>query len=103
MPNDEPAIKRLEIIHLRLAGRCSDPLVEKIQNSAWMAEPGTHLRIYRRAGVADDLGIHLNYAGEPHSDRPCNIGEQLAAELRRHGMVDHSIWYELIQHPNQRR
>jgi len=50
--------------------------------------------MYRREGLETDLAIHIHRAdtaGGEHSD----LGLRLAAALREHGAVKHTVWKRL--------
>ena len=85
-------MKRLEIIHLRLAGNRPAALVEQIHTSIAAEECPIEARIYHHATVTTDLAIHLlsSESGACASD----LGLRLAAALREHGMVEHTVWIE---------
>ena len=86
-------MKRLEIIHLRLATDCSKDLVDNIRRSA---ASNTHadLKIFQHAGVAKDLGIHILHDNDDTEELPSPLGVSLASALKAHGMVEHSVWIE---------
>ena len=80
-------MKKLEIIHLRLAGDCRSKLVEEIRQSLGVARA----RIFRHATIDGDLSIHLLGEGDAHHSE---LGVRLSAALRDYGLVDHAIWLE---------
>ena len=85
-------MKKLEIIHLRLAGNPPAALVEQIHASIATEGCPIEVRIYRHATVPTDLAIHLlsSKGGTCASD----LGLLLAEALREHGMVEHTVWFE---------
>jgi hypothetical protein len=87
-------MEHLEIVHVRLTREQPDQLIEDIHRSATAAR-GT-VRIYRRADVAGDIGIHLLVEAGPGEARPSELGLRLASALRDHGMVEHTLWHEAL-------
>jgi hypothetical protein len=85
-------VKKLEIIHLRLAGNPPAALVEQIHASIAAEGCPIEVRIYRHATVTTDLAIHLL----PSNGGTCasDLGLLLAEALREHGMVEHTVWIE---------
>ena len=88
-------MKTLEVVHLRLAWKDPNGLVEEIQKMAGRNSEGMEIRVYRHAWVEGDLRVHL-YRGEGAGGKePSALGERVASMLRKHGMVDHSVWSEV--------
>ncbi len=87
-------MKRLEIIHLRLAGGCPEGLIGEIRRSAATRQTTMELKIYRHATVATDIGIHILHEPNEAKKLPGQLGTLLASALREHGMVEHSVWIE---------
>ena len=85
-------MKKLEIIHLRLAGNPPAALVKQVHASIAAEDCPIEVRIYRHSTVTTDLAIHLlsGNGGTCASD----LGLLLAEALREHGMVEHTIWIE---------
>lgn len=85
-------MKKLEIIHLRLAGNPPAALVERIHTSIAAEDCLMEVRIYRHATLTTDLAVHLlsGNGGACASD----LGLHLAEALREHGMVEHTVWIE---------
>lgn len=87
-------MKRLEIIHLRLAGPRPPGLVEEIRESIESQSGLVSIRIYRHAAVATDVGIHLHLEADADDSRVTELGVRLASALREYGMVEHTVWIE---------
>ncbi len=87
-------MKRLEIIHLRLAAGSSDDLVEDIKRSATGSVQTAEIRIFQHAGVATDLGVHILHDTDGAAPLPSHLGTSIASALKDHGMVEHSVWIE---------
>lgn len=89
-------MSRLEIIHLRLSGRVLTELARQIHESVRaVAESSDRVAIYRRDGLETDVAIHIHRRGESEGAGPSALGLHLAAALREHGMVEHTLWDEL--------
>ncbi len=86
-------MKRLEIIHLRLA-EGPPALVEEIRRSIVTESAPQVVRIYHQATVAKDLGIHIHQPASPVNGPASDLGLRLAAALEEHGMVEHTVWIE---------
>jgi hypothetical protein len=87
-------LKRLEVIHLRLAGQHPEALIQKIRDSVIRHDPNMVIRIYQQAAVKTDLAIHIQMA-EPAANRvDAEFGVRLATALREYGMVDYTVWME---------
>lgn len=86
--------RRLEIVHLRLAGACPEGLVSDVR--AAVRDDGTleSLRIYHHERVVDDLAVHLHLVMAERAAPPSDLGVRLAEALRDHGMVEHTVWTE---------
>jgi len=50
--------------------------------------------IYRRAGLATDLSIHIRHP-EGAAGPPSRFGLRLVASLAEYGLVEHSVWEEM--------
>jgi hypothetical protein len=85
-------MKSLEVVHLRLAGSPPDFVIEQIRTSITANKCPVQVRIYRDAAVPTDFAVHL-LSGD---DSMCasELGLRIAAALREHGMVDHTVWIE---------
>jgi hypothetical protein len=69
-------MRRLEIIHLRMAAAVPDGLLEEIRRSG---------RIFRHATLTTDIAVHLMSE---------EVGARIADALREYGLVNHSVWIE---------
>ncbi len=87
-------MKRLEIIHLRLAGALPVSLVSEVQKSVATEIDNDSVRIYHHATLANDLGIHLHLQPDQNEKKASALGVRLAAALREYGMVEHTVWIE---------
>ena len=84
----------LEIIGLRSLKRGHEDIAENLlaEVAGPAAEEGLRLELYRRASVATDLSVHLHRSQDRGGARPSPLGLRLAAALREHGQVSHSVW-----------
>lgn len=87
-------MKNLEIIHLRLAGESPENLVDVIRMCIGDQGEKMEIRIYRNMKLASDLVVHLIREAEGKDREASDIGIRLAALLKDHGMVAHSLWDE---------
>ena len=84
----------LEIIHLPLAWKDTGDLVGVIHDSLGAGKEGMEVRVFRHARFEGDLHVHLLRRGKEEGVGTSDLGDQLASLLRKHGMVDHSVWLE---------
>ena len=87
-------MKRLEIIHLRLAGALPTGLSDEIRQSTTNMGDATLIRLYWRVNVESDVAIHLHLEESGPDNQASDLGVRLAASLQEYGMVDHTIWVE---------
>lgn len=72
------------------------PLSDQVSASLrGAAERSGIVTIYRRHGLVNDLAIHIQHAGRSEAAKPTELGLRLAAALREHGLVEHTLWQEL--------
>ena len=53
--------------------------------------------IYRNLSVEEDVLIVLRWEGDPPSPLESDIALALARELKRHGLVDHTVWMNRVE------
>jgi hypothetical protein len=82
----------LEVIRLRMAGDDSETLERVVQAAVENAGEAPEVRIYRHARVEGDLLLHLHHPPSEERTEASEVGIRLAAILRAHGLVDHSVW-----------
>jgi hypothetical protein len=85
-------MRRLEIIHLRLAGALPPGLHEEIRRSAHAASEPASVDLYCRVDVEDDVAVHLHQKPSGSGDQASDLGLRLAAALKEYGMVEHTVW-----------
>jgi len=90
-------MSRLEIIHLRTAGKSSEFLARQIREAIGSEVDGTGVvTIYRRNGLDTDVAIHITSHGCGERPGPTALGLHLASALSAYGLVEHTLWGELI-------
>lgn len=89
-------MSRLEIIHLRTAGRSFAFLATQIREAigSELDDRGV-VKIYRRSGLDTDVAIHINSRGRDGAAGPTTLGIRLASALSSYGLVVHTTWEEL--------
>ena len=85
-------MRTLEVIHLRMSGDNGEGLVDLVRRAAGSPHGSPDLRIYRHARVENDLLIQLHREEPNQNEAPSDLGLRLAALLRIHGLVEHSVW-----------
>lgn len=86
-------MRTLEIIQLRSFGSSVEQLTELIRASLRpRGEARVDLEIYHRVDLATDLAIHIRRVDLHGVGGPSELGLRIAAELREHGFVEHSVW-----------
>jgi len=89
-------MSRLEIIHLRTAGRSFASLARQIREAIGSEVDGTGVvTIYRRSGLDTDVAVHINCPGRGETASPSALGLHLASALSAYGLVEHTVWEEL--------
>ena len=89
-------MSRLEIIHLRTAGKSSESLATQICEAIGPEVDGTGVvTIYRRNGLDTDVAVHINSHGSGEEAGPSPLGLHLASALSAYGLVEHALWEEL--------
>ena len=89
-------MKTLEIIHLQSGTGSMASLGDQIRESLRGADERPEIvTVYRRDGLANDLAIHLQHPDRSAAAKPTELGLRLAAALREHGIVEHTLWTEM--------
>ena len=89
-------MSRLEIIHLRTAGKLLDSLAGQIRDAIGSEVDGTGVvTIYRRSELDTDVAIHISRHRMDETATPSALGLHLASALSAHGLVEHTVWEEL--------
>ncbi len=87
-------MKQLEIIQVRLTGKAQTALLSDIRGSVLAGTESDHVRFYCHATVPTDLSIHIHSETRTCPGRTSDLGVRLAAAMRDHGMVQHTVWIE---------
>ena len=86
---------RLEIIHLRTAGKSFPFLARQIGEAIGSEVDGTGVvTIYRRNGLDTDVAVHISSHGTGVKAGPSALGLHLASALSAYGLVEHTLWEE---------
>ncbi len=81
----------LEIITLRTLEEIPGELVQELLRS-FRDDSEIRLELYRRVKVSSDLSVHLHREVARDEPRRSDLGLRLAAALRDHGRVSHTVW-----------
>jgi len=83
----------LEIIILRTAGNPEPPSCQLGQITCSLRAPGLEEAVlYNHAFIPGDLALALHWDTEEPRSRGSDLALGLMQELKRHGLVDHSVW-----------
>ena len=86
-------MKWMEIIILRTAGTVEQPMNLWKQISAFSPIPGLkEALVYNHSSLPGDLAITLSWETDTSPTWGSELAVGLIQELRRFGLVDHSIW-----------
>lgn len=89
-------MSRLEMIHLRTAGRSFDCLVRQIHEAIGSdVDDSGVVTVYRRSGFDTDVAVHITCHGRGGTASPSALGTHLASALSSYGLVVHTVWGEL--------
>ncbi|MDM8522759.1 hypothetical protein QUF80_05240 [Desulfococcaceae bacterium HSG8] len=85
----------MEIIKVRTAGNGQGIDNEFLEHAeGMMKSPGlSGVRVYAHASVSSDLMILLTWGTAPQP-WGSDLAHSLSQELKRYGLVDHSVWIE---------
>ncbi len=86
-------MKWMEIIILRTAGTVDQPMNLGKQIATFSPIPGLReALVYTHSSLAGDLAITLSWETDTTPPWGSELAMGLVQELRRFGLVDHSIW-----------
>jgi len=85
---------RLEIIHLRSTGMDAARLIAELRASVAAVPGQVQVRCYRHTTLASDLAVHLHFSKDVGEMESSELGARLASELKRYGLVEHTVWLE---------
>jgi hypothetical protein len=83
----------LEIVQLRSTSLDFGDIANELARCLTGADPGNRIQVFRRIDVQTDLSIHIHHV-DSGCVGPSSLGERFSSELRRHGMVLHTLWSE---------
>ena len=90
-------MKWIEVIHLRSAEKDSGPLKRFLEQfgEAIRKDPGPQkIRLFKRAHLETDVCLQLHHETEQMKLQGSRLGIYLAKEIKRFGMVHHTVWLE---------
>ena len=64
------------------------------ENEGKMMDEGQAIKIYNHVTVDSDFNIHLFHDSENVETSGSSLGLYLASFLKKHGLVNHSIWIQ---------
>jgi len=89
-------MSRLEIIHLRTAGRSFDFLARQIREAIGSEDDTSgEVTVYRRSELDTDVAVHISRHERAGTAGPCALGLHLESALSAYGLVEHTLWEEL--------
>jgi hypothetical protein len=90
-------MSRLEIIHLRTAGKSSETLARQIRQAIGSEVDATEVvTIFRRNGLDTDVAVHITSHGSgEYKAGPSALGLHLESALAVYGLVEHTLWEEM--------
>lgn len=89
-------MKITEIIHVRLSAGMPQSLSEKIRKSIGPEISADVFTIYQRDNLESDLAVHLHREESSTQCGPSQLGLHLASSLKEYGLVEHTVWKEVI-------
>ena len=88
-------MRTLEIIQMRSAGSDLGELANQISETIRNLNEGNQVaKLFLRSGLETDIAVHIHRDSNTSSGGKSEIGLRLAAALRNHGIVEHTIWKE---------
>ena len=82
----------LETLHLRMAGGDLDEIVDLVRKATGYPGGSPSVSVYRHSKVQGDLLVQVVRDDLNQEGVPSELGIGLAALLRTHGLVEHSVW-----------
>jgi len=82
----------LETLHLRMAGGDLDEIVDQVRKATGYLRSSQFVAIYRHSKVQGDLLVQIVRDDPNQEGAPSELSIGLAALLRTHGLVEHSVW-----------
>jgi hypothetical protein len=82
----------LETLHLRMAGGDLDEIVDQVRKATGHLGGSLFVSIFRHSKVQGDLLVQVARDDLHQEGVPSELGIGLAALLRTHGLVEHSVW-----------
>ena len=82
----------LETLHLRMAVGDLDEIVDLVRKATGFPGGSQSVSIYHHSKVQGDLLVQIARDDPIQEGMPSELGIGLAALLRSHGLVEHSVW-----------
>lgn len=89
-------MKITEIIHVRLFGKIQQRLSETIRKSLGTEISAEVFTIFQRDNLESDLAVHIYRNENNNLCGASQLGIHLASSLKEYGLVEHTVWKELI-------
>jgi hypothetical protein len=89
-------MKTTEIIHVRLSASVPQSLSEKIWKSIGPEISAEIFKIFQRDNLESDFAVHIHRNEDYAQCGPSQIGIRLASSLKAYGLVEHTVWKELL-------
>jgi hypothetical protein len=89
-------MKIIEIIHVRLSANMPQSLSKKIRRSIGDEVSSEVFTIFQRDNLESDLAVHIHRNENNTQCGPSLIGIHLASSLKEFGLVEHTVWKELL-------
>jgi hypothetical protein len=87
----------VEIVHLRSSKESVETLAERIKESIWMdGTTSDTVTVFRRNGLDTDIAIHIRHHHSKGGNGASTLAFNLANALRTFGLVEHTVWEEMI-------
>ena len=90
-------MKQLEIIEICSASTKTKVLKQKmtiLYDEIRTENPNCTVTVYMNSLVNTTFSMHLLYKSDNPDGHQSAIGELIAASLREHGIVNHSVWIQ---------
>jgi len=87
-------MRTLEVLRLRLSAEAPKALADLVRRIVGERSMDVDVRIFRHARVETDLLVVMLREGREGWTEVSEPGLRVAALLRSHGVIEHSVWVE---------
>jgi len=87
-------MRTLEMIHLRLSAGAPEALADRVWATLGERSLDVDVGIFRHARVETDLLVSIRREEREGWNGVSEFGLRVAALLRGHGVIEHSVWVE---------